>query len=410
MVAMGRPSDQPNAAPAYGRLMAASALCMVLFGGVQVLPAVCLDALGRDLGLDYTQRGFLVSLRMAMLTVALLAVGPLAERPVKRYFMTVGLIAIAVGQVLTAAVHTYGQLLQVTVLTGLGFGVVEALINPLVAQLNPARSARALNLMNGLFSLGLVAGAWSTGELLQRGCGWRLAFAAWAAPPLVCAVLYLTPRYPQPPRPVEGGRAGSATGFVRRPLFWLLMVAMVLGGGCEAGLTSWAPNYMASVLSASPREGAAATMLYGGFMALGRLASGVVVVRLGALRLLLVSAVLCALATSGLLGANTVAGAWTLFALGGLFVACFWPTLLAVASDYLACGSTTLFAFLSAAGVTGCIVVPWLIGALGDACGLRWAMTVLPATMICLAVLLLGGSRWMRAQVPWSPTTPDGVA
>jgi fucose permease len=390
----------PEAPVAYLRLMVASVLCMVMFGAVQVLPAVCLEALGRDLALDLEQRGRLIALRMAALTASLLVVGHFGERPGKRHVLCWGLVVIALGQVMGARAPGYSQLVWSMIVSGLGYGVVEALVNPLVAQLEPRRSARALNLINGMFSLGLVLGALTTGELLQAGYSWRLPFWLWTAPPLVCAVLYLTPRYPAPTAdPAELAPRPDVLSFLVRPLFWILMLAMVLGGGCEAGLTTWAPNFTAAVLGASARGGAWTTILYGAFMAIGRFASGFLVMRLTPLRLLVISAVLCGAATLGLAFVPVLWGAWVLFALGGLFVACFWPTLLAVASDNISAGSTSLFSLLAAAGVSGCVIVPWAIGALGDVVGLRGGMLVLPASMGLLLVLLLLSRRFARMSV-----------
>ena len=168
---------------------------------------------------------------------------------------------------------------------------------------------------------------------------------------------------------------------------------MVLGGGCEAGLTSWAPNFTAKVLGASPRAGAWATILYGSGMAVGRFASGYLVVRVRPLRLMMLSAVCCAAATLGLTFVSALWGAWSLFALGGLFVACFWPTLLSVASDHIATGSTSLFSLLAAAGVSGCVIVPWAIGRLADAFDLRTAVLIHPALMVLLIAVLVVAMR-----------------
>jgi len=142
------------------------------------------------------------------------------------------------------------------------------------------------------------------------------------------------------------------------------------------------------VLNASPLGGAWMTAFYGAAMALGRFVSGGVVARLGAVRLMIVSAVLCAAATLGLTFVPTVNGAYVLFALGGLFVACFWPTLLSVASDHISTGSTSLFSLLAAAGVGGCVLFPWAIGRMGDAWGLRIGVLVLPVSMVLLLVAL----------------------
>ena len=45
----------------------------------------------------------------------------------------------------------------------------------------------------------------------------------------------------------------------RKPLFWVLMVAMFLAGGGEAGVTAWGPNFMEDILGESARAGETAS-------------------------------------------------------------------------------------------------------------------------------------------------------
>jgi len=300
-------------------------------------------------------------------------------------------VLIAVSQAAAARAAGYAALLRAYAAAGVGKGPLEALVNPLVAQLNPHTSARVLNIINGLFSVGLVVAALTTGEILEAGGGWRLPFWLWVPPALVCAGLYLTRRYP------AVGAAQREVGRPRRfladPLFWPLLIGMILGGGCEAGLTAWGPNFVEHELGASARSGAWAMALFGAFMAAGRFASSGLFALATPLRLMTASAVACALATLGLCFVEGLWGAWVLFALGGLSVACFWPTLLAVASDNIATGSASLFALLAAAGIAGCVVFPWAIGALGDAFGLRGGVVLLPVSMVMQVAVLAAASR-----------------
>jgi len=385
-------TPEPQPPVAYRRLMSASVLCMIMFGAVLVVLPVCLDTIGEELGINFESRGLLTSVRMAALICSLLVIGRVGEGQYKRRYLFWGLMAIGAAQAWGALAGGYTALMAAMVLSGLGKGAVEALVNPLVAQLHPNDSARALNLINGVFSVGLVTGALSAGQLLETGHSWRVPFWLWVVPPMVCAVLFYTRRYPRPPAAEAGSddeaALHSVRHFLRLPLFWLLVVAMVMGGGCEAGLTSWAPNFAQKVLNATPLGGAWMTAFYGAAMAVGRFASGMIVRRLTAQWLMVLSAVLCAVATLGLTFVPTVNMAYVLFALGGLFVACFWPTLLSVASDHISTGSTSLFSLLAAAGVGGCVVFPWAIGRLGDAFGLRIGMLVLPASMVILLVML----------------------
>jgi MFS family permease len=220
----------PNVA--YSRLMAASAAGMIVFGASVAIPSVCLATIGRQFGLNFEQRGLLTTARMVALLASLLVVGYLGDRLGKRHFLFWGAVLIAAGQAATARATGYVALLGANAVSGLGKGVMEALVNPLVAQLNPRTSARVLNIINGLFSVGLVLAALTTGELLQAGGSWRVAFWLWVPPALVCAGLFVTRRYPA----VEAAHreAGRPRRFLTDPLFWPLFIGMVLGGGCEA--------------------------------------------------------------------------------------------------------------------------------------------------------------------------------
>jgi len=409
------PNRPPDPPVAYLRLMSASVLCMILFGAVLVVLPVCLDTIGEELHINLEHRGLLTSVRMAALICSLLVIGRCGEGRSKRYYLFWGLLGIGAAQAWAAVSDGYGILMAAMVLSGFGKGAVEALVNPLVAQLHPKTSARALNIINGVFSVGLVTGALTAGQLLQTGHSWRVPFWLWVLPPMVCAVMFFTRRYPVAGKTSSAGgspaRAGgppallpdenapphSVRRFLKLPLFWLLVVAMIMGGGCEAGLTSWAPNFAQKVLNATPLGGAWMTAFYGAAMAIGRFASGGIVSRTGAVRLMIISAVLCAVATLGLTFVRTVDTAYVLFALGGLFVACFWPTLLSVASDHISTGSTSLFSLLAAAGVGGCVIFPWAIGRLGDAFGLRLGMLVLPVSMVVLIVMLAGMGKLARS-------------
>lgn len=358
---------------------------MVGFATAIAVPSVCLERLGEEFELDLTARGLLGSLRMAALVVGLLCSGYFADRFGKRPFLTAGMVCVAAGMVATAGAGGYVGLLLAQVLVGVGCGALEALLNPLIAELNPRTAARDLNVVNALFAVGLLTAAVLTGELLQAGVSWRVAFLIWPPLSVVAAVLLAGRGYPAAGRaqlsPADVAEALERYGFLRSPIFWTLMVAMFLGGGTEFGMTGWSANYVEEVLQVSTRSGGWTIAFYGLFMALGRLATGALVTRMPATRLMLFSALGCAVATGVLCGVQDLYTAWTMLAFGGLFIACFWPTLLAVASEHLE-HSSALFALLAASGIAGCTVFSWLIGAVGDWAGLRVGMGLLPVAMV----------------------------
>jgi fucose permease len=393
---MGAPTAETQATTSsHRRLYIACLVAMVVFAASIVTPAVCLREIGAEFHLALADRGLLGSLRMGALLAALLLAGYLADRFGKARFLIAGMVLIASGMAATSLAGGYGALLAAQAVAGVGTGALEALVNPLVAELHPDGPARPLNIANGLFSVGLVAAAVLAGEMLQAHLPWRATLWVWVSPALIGAALFATRGYPRTGRGDISAVGGMA--FLGSPLFWVLMVAMVLGGGCEAGMTFWGTNFTEHEFAASARGGALTTAFFGAFMAVGRFASGGLVSRVRPLSLMVGSAALCALATAGLCVVRTLGGAWALFALGGLFVACFWPTILAVASEKVQAGSATMFALLAAAGISGCMAFPWLIGVIGDAAGLRAGAALLPVSMVLeVGVLALAWRLAMR--------------
>jgi len=387
-------ADGPSSpAIAHRRLTVAVCLAMVSFSTAITVPSVCLERLGDEFSLDLTTRGLLGSLRMGVLVLSLLVAGAFADRFGKRPFLGWGMALIGVGMAATAGASDYRALFVAQALVGAGCGTLEALLNPLIAELNPRNAARALNVINGLFSVGVLLGAVLTGEMLAGGVSWRVAFLVWPALALVGAGLLAGGGYPPAAGSQQAGEDAVTDGlgryaFLRSPVFWALMVAMFLGGGSEFAMTGWGANYVERELEATARGGGWSIAFYGLFMALGRLAVGGLVTRVSATRLMLVSAIGGATVTGVLCGVHNLLAAWAMLALGGLFIACFWPTLIAVAAERIEQHSSALFALLAASGIAGSTVFSWAIGALGDLAGLRVGMGLLPVSMAVLGAVI----------------------
>lgn len=376
-------TDQPGVA--VRRLEFAGWLAMFVYAASTQAPAMCLPEIGREFGLNLAGQGAIASLRTTALLVALLGAGALAGRFGKAPFLVGGLALVAAGIGGTTVAFGYATLPVAQMVLGAGNGMMEALVNPLVAELRPRDAARALNITHALYPVGLVTCALLAGELLDRGMPWRTIIIVWLPIAVLSCAMFATRRYPKPQ--VTSGR--SSTAFLRRKAFWGLMVAMVLAGGCEVGLTTWAPSFLERELGASTRSGAVSIIFFGAAMALGRFASGAVLKRMRPISLTVVSAVLCALALFGFGQARDPSIAWAFAGLAGLTVACFWPTLLAIATEVLDDTSTAMLALLAAAGILGCAFFPWALGMVGDAYSLRAGLLLLPAAMLALACVMM---------------------
>jgi len=346
------------------KLALAGAGSMVVFGASLGLVAIMLPEIGAHFGLDLAGRGLIGSAQAAATLLAVTVSGIIADRFGRRILLSFGAFAIFAGLFLAGVAPRYALFLVGAGCVGLGGGIFDALVSPLIVRMYPRDSAARLNAFHGCFSLGVLLAALST-ILLYRGLSWQWAFLGAAPIALLVTGLFATGRYPAQAASHESFAA--ARGSLRRRTFWVLSAAMFLTTGAEIGITTWTPNFLKNALQATPVQQAVGFGAFAAAMLVGRLTVAKVVRRIGAPWVLLGSALAGILVILAATVSNSIVATIALFALAGLCQAGFWPTTLVYASRRLGDSSNTLFSLLAAFGMAGATVSPLLIGAMSDA-------------------------------------------
>ncbi|MCW5550127.1 MAG: MFS transporter, partial [Opitutaceae bacterium] len=151
---------------------------MSLAIGLNLLP-VFLTTLsaryGGAAGLTQEQLGRLGAISFAGLVVGILVTGPLADRWGAKPFVQLGNALIAVGLVAAAFAPNYAMLGGALFLFGFGAGVLDMVLSPVVAALNPERRAAAMNWLHSFYCLGAGVTIAAGTLALRLGFGWREA-------------------------------------------------------------------------------------------------------------------------------------------------------------------------------------------------------------------------------------------
>ena len=286
---------------------------------------------------------------------------------------------------------------------GAGLGLVEALVSPLVADLDPPRAAVNLNALHAWFPLGLVVAALAGGEAMVAGVDWRVLYLALCPLALLATGLLLRAKFPH--HTPEKRVGGSALALAAHPLFWLLGLAMALSAWTESCLTTWTANLIEDSFAASPRAGAWGLAAFAVPMFLGRLLSSRIARKAPLERLVVLAALVGIVGVSGLVAVSGADGGWVSFgascvflAICGLAVAPFWPTILAMAEKIVPGRSTTLvFALMATFGIAGYGLAPWTVGLLADRWGLRAGFAAMvPAFAGVIALTAIADRRRRR--------------
>lgn len=382
------------------RLHRLAQLSVFLFGASTAVTAITLKSMRTEFGLSYSEGGLLASVRSLTLAVVVTASGFLAVRWGKKPLLTAGTFLLAVAVVAVYSVGSFPALLLAFVLFGTGLGAIEALISPLVAELDPPRAAPNLNALHALFPLGLVAAALGGGEALVAGANWRFAFLALCPPALLAGVMFLRARFPR--HTPETRPAGGAVGLARSSVFWLLGLAMAMSAWTEGCLTTWTANLIEDSFAASARAGAWGLVAFAAPMFVGRLLASRATRRIRLERLIVFASLAGIGGVLGLIVASGIDAGWVSFAAScgflavcGLAVSPFWPTMLALAEQRIPGSPTTLiFALMATFGIAGYGLAPWTVGLVADRWGLRAGFAaMIPAFAAVIALTAVADRR-----------------
>lgn len=369
---------------------------MSLAIGLNLLP-VFLTTLSRtyggEAGLSAEQLGRLGGVAFGGVVLGILITGPMADRWGTKMFAQGGNALIALSLVAMAFAPDYTFLTIAVFFLGLGAGVLDMVLSPIVAALNPRNRASALNWLHSFYCVGAAVTVIAGSAALGAGLGWKGACLSLLVLPAGLIAAFTPMAFP--PVAHESAKL-PVTGLLRERWFQLAVLGLFLGGATELGMAQWLPAYAETSLGFSTVISGASLALFSIAMALGRMAAGVIGTRMSPFHLMAWSCgttIVFFLAGSFLPHAGA---ALTACILAGFTGSCLWPTMLGVAADRYPRGGATMFGFLAAVGNAGGIFMPWAVGWIADRSWLAWGLAIsalAPLVMLPVVLMMRRGSK-----------------
>jgi len=360
---------------------------MSLAIGINLLP-VFLTTLsttyGGAAGLTHEQLGRLGGLIFGGLVTGILVTGPLADRWGAKPFAQLGNALILGSLVAMAFAPGYAWLGVAVFFLGLGAGVLDMVLSPIVSALNPARRTISLNWLHSFYCVGAAVTVLAGTLAMHAGFGWRGSCLLLLPLPAVLLLAFAPLKFPA--LSTEGGRMALRT-LLKKRWFILASAGLFLGGATEVGLAQWLPAYAETSLGFPTWVGGGALLLFSMAMALGRMMVGLAGKRLNSFEIMAWG---CGTTVAlFLLGSflSVPSLALSCCILAGFTGSCLWPTMLAVTADRYPEGGASMFGALAAMGNAGGIVMPWIVGWVADLENLHWGIAIAalaPAIMLPL--------------------------
>lgn len=261
----------------------------------------------------------------------------------------------------------YVGLVLATIVNGVGGGLIEVIISPIVDSCPGDAKASAMSLLHSFYCWGQVGVVLIT-TLLLRLIGedlWFIIPILWSLLPLYNLYRFL--KVPLMPTVPEEEKTPLKTLFTSK-IFLVALLLMLCAGASELAMSQWSSLFAERALGVTKVIGdLLGPCLFAVFMGIGRTIYGVWGEKIHLTGAMVFCAALCILCY---LGTALFENPWLSLlscALCGFSVSLMWPGTFSLTSAAYPKGGTAMFGILAVLGDVGCSVGPALMGAVSGA-------------------------------------------
>lgn len=256
-------------------------------------------------------------------------------------------------------------------LTGLGWGAVEAASNPMVAAIDPDNKTHRLNVLHAWWPAGIVVGGLLGLLIAKLGLSWQVNLWILIVPAVLMAVLVLTSRFPVTERVASGiSYLDMIKEIGRQPLFWVFWLCMFATAATELAPGQWVDLSLSNVVG---MPGILILIYVSALMFVMRHFAGALAEKISPLGILWGGSLFAAIGLYGLSISTNPIGALVAATLWGIGVCYMWPTMLAQVNDRFPNGGAVMMGLMGFAGGLSIYFVLPKMGAIFDQAKLEHA-------------------------------------
>jgi fucose permease len=346
--------------------------------------------LARDLELDLARTGMLASALAMGLLVGTIGAGPLYDRLPRRPIFVAAILVTATALFGFGSDIGFQEALFRFAWVGLGAGAYDTMFIAAIADRYGERSAKPMSLLHTGTAIGAIIGPLLVAAIATRW-HWTRSFHAIGIIHLVVAAVCLRIRLPEHARSARPAAAGPNAALSSAIAPFVIVVFAYLG--LETALAVFAIPYASDGLSLDVIRGQAAISAMWFGLLTGRLGTFLLRGNVDG-RLLIGSGLLgcAAIAIGAAVGASQIE---ILYFCVGFLLGPVFPVTIALAGQRFPNSLGSVVGLSVGLGSTGCFVIPWLTGALGDQAGITFAIKWVSVWALVIA---LGGALILRGR------------
>jgi len=282
---------------------------------------------------------------------------------------------------------------------GLSQGLVEGVINPLIATIYSGEKTKKLNMLHAWWPGGMVIGGLLAVAMTQMfNASWQLKLGMIVVPAVIYLGMAMSLEYPKTERVQSNVSTADMWKQAANPLFLLLFFCMWMTAAAELGPDQWFPKVMGDLV---PQLQGVLFLVYtaGLMFVLRTFGSGVA--HKAPLQTLIVCSILTGVGLywlGGLAPGSSAVVAFAAATVFGIGKAYFWPTMIGVTAEQFPRGGALLISLMGGAGMLSAAVALPIMGARIDHYGPGAALQLVAGLGAILAVVFGGVFLYFKAR------------
>lgn len=340
------------------RLFIASCFALITTAFAFAIRAGIMNDLAKDFNLNDKQLGWIQFMGLFGFPIATLVGGPLYNSLGPKKLGWVAWICHGLGITFSILSHNFTYLFLSTFFVSFANGMVEAAYNPMIADMYEGNAPTMLNRFHVWFPGGLAIGSLLALFFTNNGLGWQAKISLMYIPWIIYGFLFYGQEFPKSQNEMDKASTGSnLQAMFSSPLYWFMLVCMVMTATTELGTQSWVER----ILGSTGAQPLLVLFLVTGLMAIGRLFAGPIIHKLSIPGILLASSIISLIAIYMM---STATGAMVyiaaiMFAVGVCF---FWPNMISFIAVYLPKTGALGMSLIGGVGMLGVSICQPIIG------------------------------------------------
>ena len=311
-----------------------------------------------------TKSGALIFVEFFSSMFGMLLSGVLVQRLGYRITLIIGLLLMASGMALLASGPYAVGVVSVAIL-GFGYGVTTPAGNLRTSELDPARSASALNVINAVWGIGAMSSPFLL-AMAQRANHpeWFLYGTATALLGLLC--VFLLVRFVPDARTQIVRSAGTEGGMWTSRILPLICVLFFVYVGTETSFGAWTATYAHRLSPLDSNVWAVVPSFYWGALLVGRALAPLILRFKRATLVAMRGLIVAFIGGTALVSAHGIGTVVLGSIFAGLGLACIFPISVSLLSHWFGDSARRASGPVFSSGNLGGAVMPWVVGKVSD--------------------------------------------